>query len=403
MNLIEGKNMRKTLFFILACISMSAIAGPIDYDEFRLITTPKSLKSSDDYSKLKQSASVITLSALAGISVHNTKAPPNLRGAAEVSIFQRVAKGTVLIVADDGLGSGAVITKSGYILTNKHVVGDAKKVKVFFYPTNANGDFSKATESVGTVQKINEFNDLALLKVPKLPASASPIPLKIDEPPAVGEDAHAVGHPRGEPWTYTRGYVSQIRAGYEWKTEENGISHYANIIQTQTPINPGNSGGPLVNSNGQLIGINSFVSSASPGLNYAVATSTIEQFLKQDGDVREKKTSKKITKEGCGKKPFGEERVSLRTGPAKKIYFDPQCIGRPTVVLIEPDDETKPIILIVEHPEHPGKAGFLITDTNRDGEFDYTLVDSDADGKWDLEGTNKSGELFASDVRPIKG
>ena len=123
--------MRETLFIILACVSMSAIAGPTDYDEFRLITTPKSLKSSDDYSQLKQSASVITLSALAGISVHNTKAPPNLRGAAEVSIFQRVAKGTVLIVADDGLGSGAVITKSGYILTNKHVVGDAKKVKVF--------------------------------------------------------------------------------------------------------------------------------------------------------------------------------------------------------------------------------------------------------------------------------
>jgi hypothetical protein len=98
----------------------------------------------------------------------------------------------------------------------------------------------------------------------------------------VGQDVHAIGHPQGEVWTYTRGIVSQIRANYEWKTEE-GITHRANIIQTQTPINPGNSGGPLLDENARVIGINSFRHRSGEGLNYAVSVDTINDFLSRQG------------------------------------------------------------------------------------------------------------------------
>ena len=73
----------------------------------------------------------------------------------------------------------------------------------------------------------------------------------------VGADVHAIGHPFGEDWTYTRGYVSQLRDQYGWKSDL-GKHHVADVIQTQTPINPGNSGGPLFSEIGEVVGVTTF-------------------------------------------------------------------------------------------------------------------------------------------------
>ena len=96
--------------------------------------------------------------------------------------------------------------------------------------------------------------DLALIQLINPPRSMAHIALgKI---PDVGSDVHAIGHPYGEDWTYTKGYVSQIRNNYDWdyydrdSSDEDPVitsSHNSSVIQTQTPINPGNSGGPLLN------------------------------------------------------------------------------------------------------------------------------------------------------------
>ena len=99
----------------------------------------------------------------------------------------------------------------------------------------------------------------------------------------IGDDVHAIGHPLGEDWTYTRGYVSQLRKDYAWQT---GVSehHVANVIQTQTPINPGNSGGPLLNDNGELIGVNSFGNTRGEGINFAIDMTSVSAFLKTKED-----------------------------------------------------------------------------------------------------------------------
>ena len=392
----------KSVIFSTAIVVATtfAMAGESDFSEYNATGLPKTTKLNADYSSLKQSRAVPLLSAFSQVQSFKDKGS-TVRGAAEASIFQKVARGTVLIATDSGLGSGAVLTNAGHILTNKHVVGDAQEVKVFFYPANAPGDLRKAVETNGTVYKVNDYNDLALVKVSKMPTYVRPIPLRTSGVPSVGEDAHAVGHPKGEPWTYTRGYVSQVRNSYEWQTDENGVKHKADVVQTQTPINPGNSGGPLVSDMGELIGINSFGNPSAPGMNYAVATSTVMTFLKQEGSVRAEKPKKKVTK-NCGKEPVGDERVTLKSGPALKIYYDPDCVGHPTMVLTIPDDESKAIVMIVEHPDHPGATGILVADFDRDGDFDYTLVDEDGDGRWDLEGDNKPGEVFASAVRRYK-
>src|SRR5581483_12284238 len=105
------------------------------------------------------------------------------------------------------------------------------------------------------VIKTDQVADLALLKMVHPPEGRTPIAFGDFAKVNVGDDVNAIGHPTGEAWTYTKGYVSQIRRGYKWQADD-GLAHDADVIQTQTPINPGNSGGPLLNSAGQIIGVN---------------------------------------------------------------------------------------------------------------------------------------------------
>ena len=92
----------------------------------------------------------------------------------------------------------------------------------------------------------------------------------------IGDFFEAVGHPRGQMWTYTRGYISQVRANYEWSYDEK-FTLKADVVQTQTPISAGNSGGPLFNREGKLVGINTLIRSGQ-NLNFAVSTSEFEHL-----------------------------------------------------------------------------------------------------------------------------
>ena len=104
--------------------------------------------------------------------------------------------------------------------------------------------------------------------------------------PDVGSDVHAIGHPGSLSWTYTKGYVSQIRKNYKWNYEK--TLHEASIIQTQTPISPGNSGGPLISSEGELLGVNSFKAQGE-NLNFAVTSLEVINFLKNIKKLEKKR------------------------------------------------------------------------------------------------------------------
>ena len=209
------------------------------------------------------------------------------RGAVDTAVYKQAAPGTVLVVTDTGLGSsgiiigsGIVINGAGEILTNYHVIRDAKRVVVFFKPERG-VDVRKDLAYGATPIKGDETADLAVLKVEAPSRLVHPLPMGDISKLEVGDDVHAIGHPEGEVWTYTTGTISQIRPKYEWKNKGENITHSANVIQTQTTINPGNSGGPLLNDKAQVIGINSFQSNEGEGLNYAIAGDTIETFLKR--------------------------------------------------------------------------------------------------------------------------
>ena len=205
------------------------------------------------------------LSLVAGIPSHDVLNSLNdilsaedlvTRGTAEINVFKRWSPAVVYIQSVKGFGSGAIINQTGHVITNWHVVEGSPVVTVFFKPEEDEKGTSSTTYTSADVIRIDKERDLALLRLKSFPSIIEPIILGSSDDMEVGTDVHAIGHPIGEIWTYTRGFVSQIRPDYRWEYEDS--SHKAELIQIQAPIGPGSSGGPLLSSSGKLLGINSF-------------------------------------------------------------------------------------------------------------------------------------------------
>ena len=205
------------------------------------------------------------------------------RGANEARIYKAAAPSVVLIVTDSALGSGAVIGPGGLVITNLHVVGNSNDVGVVFKPKLEGAKIEKSDIHVGHVIRRDEVADLALVQVPDAPSDVPIIAIGKTDSVEIGDDVHAIGHPTGEDWTYTKGIVSQIRREFKWMGDEDHLAHEATVIQTQTPINPGKSGGPLIDNKLQIVGINSFKSEGE-GLNFAVSADDINAFLERSQD-----------------------------------------------------------------------------------------------------------------------
>ncbi len=164
-----------------------------------------------------------------------------------------------------GLGSGFAIDDQGYILTNAHVVENASRIVV----VDASGHRYTA-HLVGA----DGLTDVALLKVPA--GRVPPAPLGSSSDLMVGEPAIAIGNPFGfylsnTEATVTTGVVSGVNRDYRGNGDREVL--YADMIQTDAAINPGNSGGPLVNADGRVVGVNSFIlskSGGSEGLGFAI-------------------------------------------------------------------------------------------------------------------------------------
>ena len=157
-------------------------------------------------------------------------------------IFYSNVSGVVFIAGDNGIGSGVIISNSGHILTNWHVIEDNPNLNAL---TLGEGDYDENLRGLELI-KYDPQKDLALLKLKTIPKNVSVIKISkvVQE---VGERVHAIGHPRGEMWSYAMGYISAFREGYTWKDPENEQEFSGDVYQMQTPINPGNSGGPLLN------------------------------------------------------------------------------------------------------------------------------------------------------------
>ena len=190
-----------------------------------------------------------------------------------VNIYKKAFTSVALIGTEEAVGSGAIITKSGYVLTNYHVVEGYSEVDVYV----ANADSLEESKHKAEVVKIAPSKDLALLRIYQPKVALEPINISLVVP-EIGEEAHAIGHPDGELWTYTKGYVSQMNSEYEWSYDK-GYPMTVSVYQVQTPTGPGFSGGPLLNKFGNLIGINSFGHGDYQYINYALSVEEIIKFI----------------------------------------------------------------------------------------------------------------------------
>lgn len=195
-------------------------------------------------------------------------------------LFEKVDRSVVSIRAygtDSSQGSGFVYTSNGYIVTNQHVVEGADRVDVTF-----SGEGRYAAEVVGT----DVYTDLAVLKVDR--SGLQPLELGEISDVRVGDRAVAIGNPFGLPGTMTAGIISQrdrtlpIQGGFS----------IPNVLQTDAAINPGNSGGPLINMDGEVVGVNTAIETRTgtfSGVGFAIPVSEVKRVvprLIEQGDVR---------------------------------------------------------------------------------------------------------------------
>ena len=190
------------------------------------------------------------------------------------------------VARQHAIGSGIIVDPAGYILTNQHVVKGAQRVQVLL-PVGA--DHAPGADAVGRrlfdakVIGSDPGSDLALLKIDARPLQA----LSLAKTATVrqGEMVFAVGSPEGLERTVTMGIVGSA-------AREVDAEQHQEFIQTDAPINPGNSGGPLVNVDGALVGINTFLvseSGGSQGLGFAIPAAMaklVYEELRRDGHVR---------------------------------------------------------------------------------------------------------------------
>jgi len=170
------------------------------------------------------------------------------------------------LVPQEGQGSGFIIDKEGHVLTNYHVIADARQVEVTLH----NRKKYKATV-VGT----DRSHDLAVIQI-KGPG-LTPMVLGDSRNLQVGQKVYAIGNPFGLTGTMTRGIISSIRP-----VQEPDGMQIDEAIQTDAAINPGNSGGPLLNWHGEVIGINTLIASSvgqSAGIGFAIPVNTAKAVL----------------------------------------------------------------------------------------------------------------------------
>jgi S1-C subfamily serine protease len=204
-------------------------------------------------------------------------------------IYERAAPGVVQITStsrstdigpffggapQEALGSGFVVDKAGHIVTNYHVVQGADQIRVSFSNRDTVG-----AQLVGT----DPSTDLAVVQVETGASALKPLALGDSDRVQVGDQVVAIGNPFGLSRTATAGIVSAVQRFITSPDPRFTIDH---VIQTDAPINHGNSGGPLLNTRGQVIGVNTQiktdgVSSGNVGIGFAVPSNTVKDVVAQ--------------------------------------------------------------------------------------------------------------------------
>ncbi len=265
------------------------------------------------------------------VQVVESVSPSVVNIAAETIVTQRVSPFYDLFFFDrlpgyerqhtsESLGTGVVVTGSGTVVTNAHVIQGADSIFI----TTTDGKEYKA-EVLG----VDVPSDIALLKLSGWNTDIPPAKLGTSSDLMIGEPVIAMGNPFGLSHTVTTGVVSALNRTV--KNEDGQV--YSDFIQTDAAINPGNSGGPLVNILGEVIGINTAIISGAEGIGFAIPVDRVKRVVKdliQYGEVRPIWTGLKVESAGKGeseRRPGSRETVLVERiyagSPAERAGLKP--------------------------------------------------------------------------------
>jgi len=261
------------LFLIVAAVGIPLIAYPGDEPRY-------------SFDQVKNALAHVAIS-------HGPEASKQTRSPLDPHLYRKTVDAVPLIfvpgkTSGAGVtGSGVVVTASGQVLTNWHVIRDSQYALVIFRPNppKTMADLTPSDVWVARNLWTDAKKDLGLLQVVSPMSNTQSVdltffkfvPLEDPQRVGVGEDVFAIGHPQGLYWSYTEGVISQIQPSFIWKTGEDAFQ--ATIVQTQTASSHGSSGGPLINKEGKLVGLISTMITGQPGFNFAIAVHEFEALL----------------------------------------------------------------------------------------------------------------------------
>ena len=322
-----------------------------------------------------------------------------------VIVYTKTVSSVILILCNtsDGSvsGTGSIISTSGLILTNVHVVEGSTKCVGVLKPPGFNNSINSETQFYPLkIIALDPTKDLALVQfqtpIPKL----NPIPIGQMSSIQIGQEVHAIGHPLGNLWTYTKGVISQVRL------QEKSMSPIvADQIQTQTPISSGNSGGPLLDNDGYLIGVNTWVRTDGQNINFAVAVSEVRAFIdrsnKGENSPPPTQANTEPPNQSSNQEKSCETRVireeDSKKTPGKVRRLDVGCTGKENAAMLTPNDPSRERILYIstKPPADGEKIYFDIRFyiDQKTGKFLRSWHDVDRDGRPDYVGIHKTGSI----------
>jgi serine protease Do len=262
-------------------IFISFMAGAVIVGSLMFTSDKLNLFSGGTSSQLSSNASTVTPSSATNGSVQTASVSSS--GTSSIAQIAKQASPAVVKIETkakttnrqssslqtSGIGSGFIFDSSGYILTNEHVINGANEIDVYVQGYD--------TPFKATLLGSSYDLDLAVIKI-KNDKAFTALPIGNSDNSQVGDWVVAIGNPYDFDYSVTAGVLSAKERSISIDDQQ-GVRNYQHLIQTDTPINPGNSGGPLLNLNGEVIGINTAVTADAQGIGFAVPTTTISTVL----------------------------------------------------------------------------------------------------------------------------